>query len=158
MSQKKVIIRVTPLIKNEKCTCEIARNISSTLKNLVNNNKKDRRDISKDYKWKKPKFDRNNHHNHHNHNWDGKSDKPDKYNHHNWDNKFDKYNNKYHIHKYIKNNGRIVFAISLISIWSLIFIWTIILTLYCVVNRRKKPVINMLKKQEQISLYQYHNV
>ena len=152
MSQKKVIIRVSPFIKNEKCTCEIARNISGTLKNLVNNNKKDRRDISNDYKWKKPKFDRNNHHNH---NWDSKSDKFDKYNHHNFDNKldkFDKYNNKHHIHKYRKNNGRIVFAISLISIWSLIFI------LYCLVNRRKKPVINILKNQEQINLSQYHNV
>ena len=136
MSQKKVIIRVSPFIKNEKCTCEIARNISGTLKNLVNNNKKDRRDISNDYKWKKPKFD------------------PKDYN-RNWDNKFDeinKYKNKHHIHKYRNNIGRIAFAISLI------FIWTIILTLYCLVNRRKKPVINMLKKQEQISLYQYHNV
>ena len=136
MSQKTVIIRVSPFIKNEKCTCEIARNISSTLKNMVNNNKKVRRDISKDYKWKRPKFD------------------PKDYN-RNWDNKFDeinKYKNKHHIHKYRNNIGRIAFAISLI------FIWTIILTLYCLVNRRKKPVINMLKKQEQISLYQYHNV
>ena len=139
MSKQTIIIRVGPSLKDEKCTCEITRNVlSPTLKILINNNnnKKHKIDISKDYKWKKPKFDGNNH----NHNWDNKLDRPAKY------------NNKQHFHKYRKNNGRIIFAISLISIWSLIFI------LYCLVNRRKKSIINKLKNQEQINLSQYHNI
>ena len=140
MSQETIIIRVGPLFKDEKCICEIARNISSNLKNLVNKKKEDKRDISKDYKWKKPKYDRNNY----SHSWDNEINKY----------KYDKYNRNrmHHINEFRNIIGRIVFAVLLIFIWSLIFI------VYCLVNRRKKPVINMIKNEGQISLYQYHNV
>ena len=118
-----------------------AHNISIPFEPHWNWNKKDKRGNHSNFqydKWKKKNFDRHNH----NHNKDNKLDKYDEY----------KYNRRNHFYKNGSNEGGIHIAIILMSIWCFIFL------LYILINRRKKPIISMLKNPEQINLSQYHNV
>ena len=114
-------------------------NISTPFEDHWKWNKKDKRGNHSNYqydKWKKKNFDRHN-------------------NKHKWDNKLDKYNEynrRNHFYKNGRNEGRIGFAIILMSVWCFIFL------LYILINRRKKPIISMLKNPEQINLSEYHNV
>ena len=141
-SRKTLIIRVGPMLKNENITCAQLYNASTIIKNQKYNvsydqNKYLKKNHShhKEHKhdhWHKDKFDRKNH---------GK----------NWLNTSDKYGKKYKkYHKHV--NGKIFSAIVLISLWS------IIVVLYCLVNRRKKPFVAELKNPQQVSLSDYHNV
>ena len=116
-------------------------NISTSFEPHWNWNKKDKRGNHSNYqydKWKKKNFDRHNH----NHNKDNKFDKHDEY----------KYNRMNYFYKNGSNEGRIHIAIILMSVWCFIFL------IYILINRRKKPIISMLKNPEQINLSEYHNV
>ena len=143
-SKETIIIRVGPVLPNENITCVQLFNVSTIIKNQKNNFTHNQRKDSernnghiKKHKhdhWNKSKFDWK----HHGNDWLNKSDK------------YDKKHKKYHKRRHIKE--KIFLAIFLITLWS------VILVLYCLVNRRKKPFVAELKNPQQVSLSEYHNV
>ena len=143
-SKQTIIIRVGPSLQNEKIDCSQLYNVSTSIKNQKNNithhHKKD---------WEK-----NHHHDKkHKHDHWHKSKFDWKNNGHDWLNQSNKYNKKYkkyNNYEYIE--GKIFLAILLLSLWS------IIVVLYCLVNRRNKPFVAELKNPQQVSLSDYHNV
>jgi len=142
-SKQTIIIRVGPSLKNEKIDCYQLYNVSATIKNQKNNITHNKR---KD--WEKSHHHDKNHKHDHDH-WH--KSKLDWKNHgHDWLNQSNKYDKKYHNHKHIE--GKIFMAILLITLWSIIVI------LYCLVNRRKKPFASEIKNPQQVSLSDYHNV
>ena len=142
-----IVIRVGPSIQNENLKCDPLYNITNSLKDQLNNiiknqrnpsMKNHRHDIKQKYtKWEKQE-----------HNW--KHHGHDKYNKSHKYNEYDKHYKKYDYYR--SNEGIIIPAIFLITIWS------ILLVLYCLVNRRKKHFVAELKNPQQISLVEYHNV
>ena len=145
-TKETLIIKVGPSFKNEELKCFPLYNGTKTIIYKPNNKFKNQ--------WKPP-IDIPNHNKNHKHdNWgkpifDWKNHGHDKNNktHHF---KKDKHFKKFHDLKH--NKGRIVFAITLITIWN------ILLVLYCLVNRRRKPFVSEFKNLQQISLAEYHNV
>jgi len=143
-SKETVIIRVGPSVINEKIECVQLYNVSTKINNQKNNiTHNQRKDLEKKHghdkkhkheHWNKSKSDWKNH----GHDWLNKS------------NKYDKKFKKYHNHKHIE--GKIFITILLITLWCLIVV------LYCLVNRRKKPFVTELKNPQQVSLSDYHNV
>lgn len=143
-SKKTIIIRVGPSSQNEKIECIQLYNVSTTITNKKYNiTYNQRKDFDKNHghdkkhkhdHWHKSKFDWKNHGNE-------------------WLNKSNKYDKKYKYRKYHNHfEGNIFLAILLLTLWS------IILVLYCLVNRRKKPFFAELKNSQQVSLSDYHNV
>ena len=145
-TKETLIIKAGPSSKNEDLKCFPLYNGTKTIIYKPNNHIKNQ--------WEPPMKNPNHNKNHKYDNWEKSTydwknpehDKNDKTHHFKKDKHFKKFN-------YLKHNeGKIILAITLITIWS------VLLVLYCLVNRRQKPFVSEFKNLRQISLAEYHNV
>lgn len=155
-SRQSIIIRIGPSLKFDQVTCQPLYNGSLPISKKLNITIEKYKNYTETYKpkhdtWKKPSHNHSHNkppshnHSHHKH-------KRNHHEHHRY-NISERNSKEYQEYEYYEDKGE-SFTLGL----CLIAVWSILIILYYLTNRRKKPVVAVIKNQPQISLSNYQNI